>query len=87
MGKGLLISLSTKQKVNGGSSTKGEINAWENSMPYVLWLCLFIKVQGWGVNDKLFEQDNQDAERLANNRNELITKQTKTYQHLILLYH
>ena len=77
MGNGLLISLSTKQKVNSQNSTESEIITWDDSIPYVLWLWLLVEAKGWSVKDNLFKQDNQAAKRETNKRKASNSKRIK----------
>lgn len=43
MEKGSLISLSTNQKINARNLIKSKIIAWGDSIPYVLWMHLFVE--------------------------------------------
>ena len=55
LGKGALIAMSTKQKLNTTSSTEAELVGVSDSRPFNMWATYFFKAQGEGVTDyKLF---------------------------------
>ena len=66
LGRGALVSGSTKQRLNCKSSTDTEIVAVDNYMPIILWCSYFIEWQGYILKTILY-QDNQSAELLENN--------------------
>jgi len=51
LGKGALIAMSTKQKLNTTSSTEAELVGVSDSMPFNMWGTYFFKAQGKGVTD------------------------------------
>ena len=50
LGKGAVTSFSTKQKINGKSSTEEELIGVDDAMPKVLRSKYFVKAQGYTVN-------------------------------------
>eukprot|EP00957_Ditylum_brightwellii_P078619 5977152-Ditylum_brightwellii.AAC.1 len=67
MGKGSVMSLYTKQKLNTKSSTDSELIAVDNAMPYVLWALYFLEAQGYKVGTAKVFQDNMSAMLLEKN--------------------
>ena len=71
LGKGALISLSMKQKINTKSSTKVELVGADNAMNFVVWTKLFLEWQMRKHDNKektkligqkvILEQDNTAA--------------------------
>ena len=51
LGKGALIAMSTKQKLNTTSSTEAELVEVSDSMPFNMWATYFFKAKGEGVTD------------------------------------
>jgi len=50
LGKGAIISDSTKQKSNSRSSTEAELNGVDDKICKILWSKKFIEYQGFKVN-------------------------------------
>ena len=57
MGKGAVISDSTKQKVNSRSSTEAELKGIDDEIVKVEWVRKFIKEQGSMVNRNVIFQE------------------------------
>ena len=66
MGKGGIHNKSTKQKINGKSSTEIEVIGVDDVLPQVLWTNYFMRAQGWSFNTKIY-QDNNSAILLEKN--------------------
>ena len=66
LGKGSIYNKSTKQKINGKSSTETELIGVDDVMPQVLWSNYFMKEQGWTCSTTIY-QDNKSAILLENN--------------------
>ena len=77
MGKRAIISNSNKQKLNVGSSTKGELVAAHDQMPDMMHTLYFIKAQGYKMIKNVIYQDNQSTIRLKVNRKLSSGKKTK----------
>ena len=74
LGKGMIYSKSTQQKLNTWSSTEAELVTIGDCMSQVLWTCLFLCAQGyWTINTVVY-QDNKSAMLLENNRQHLSSK-------------
>ena len=83
LGKGAIISHSTKQKLNTRSSTEAELVGIDDMMPMVLWVRYFLIAQGFSVSDNVLYQDNQSTMKLAENGKRSSGKRTR---HLNIRY-
>ena len=77
LGKGSIISTSTKQKLNTRSSTETELVAADDRMPHVCWTNYFLDCQGYDIDSTIMFQDNQSAILLENNGKKSSSKRTK----------
>ncbi len=68
---------STKHKLNTRSSTESEIVAVDDLIPQILWVCLFLKAQGFAVSNNILYQDNKSAMLLETNGRALSSKGTR----------
>ena len=59
MGKGAVMDLSKKQKINTRSSTEAELVGVGDTMPKMVWTDLFIRAQGLTPQATILHQDNQ----------------------------
>ena len=64
LGKGEMYSESTKQKLNGKSSTEAELIGVDDIMPQILWTRYSLESQNFIVKDNIIYQDNQSSMRL-----------------------
>jgi hypothetical protein len=65
--KGLVYSMSQKQRINTKSSTEAELVGVDDGMPLVVWTQNFITAQGYNIRDNVVYQDNQSTMLLAKN--------------------
>ena len=65
IGKGRVINMSNKQKLNTRSSTEVELVSVNDTMALVLWARMFLIEQWFTVIDNLIHQDNQSTILLA----------------------
>jgi hypothetical protein len=77
LGKGAVMSLSRKQKINTRSSTKSEVVGVDDAMPSVLWSLYFLQEQGYGTTHAVIYQDNKSAILLETNGKWSSSKRTK----------
>ena len=77
LGKGAIISGSTRQKINTRSSTETELVAADDFMPMLLWTNYFLKDQEYKSSETVLYQDNQSAILLDKNGRLLISRRTK----------
>ena len=77
LGKGSVISMTRKQKLNARSSTESELIGTDDVMPPVLWTRYFMEAQGHDIEDNILYQDNTSAMKLEENGKRSSTKRTK----------
>ena len=64
LGRGVIKSKSSKQKLNTKSSTEAELVGAVDLSPYILWTRYFLKSQGYDIKHNILYQDNMSAMRL-----------------------
>lgn len=77
LGKGMVYSSTTKQKLNTRSSTEAELVAVNDFLPQVLWTRHFLSAQGYELHDNVVYQDNESSMLLANNGRASSGKRTR----------
>ena len=77
LGKGSIVSASTKQKLNARSSTEAELAAVDDGMGPVLWVRLFLEAQGFLIDGNVVCQDNRSAILLEKNGKASSSKRTR----------
>ena len=77
LGKGAVISMSIKHKINTKSSTEPEPVGADDALPASLWSKYFIDAQGYTVTYNIMYQDNQATQRLEVNGRISSSKRTK----------
>jgi len=77
LGKDAIISDSTKQKSNAGSSTEAEYNGVDDEISKILLSKKFIEYQGFKVN--VIYQDNTSIMKLAQNGKSSSGKITRNF--------
>jgi hypothetical protein len=58
MGRGSPISVSTKQKLNTGSSTESELVGVNDMIQIISWTCYFLLSRGDEITENLLLQDS-----------------------------
>ena len=76
-GKGALLRMCKKQKLNVRSSCEGELVGVDDMLPLILWARYFIEDQGYPVEQNILYQDNKSTILLANNGRWSSSKRTK----------
>ena len=66
-GKGVVQSISRKQKLNTKSSTEAELVGVDNVSVAILWTKLFLEAQGYKILKNILYQDNKSAILLEEN--------------------
>jgi hypothetical protein len=61
LAKGVMQSVTRKQKMNVQSSTEGELVAVDNAPTMILWTKLVLEAQGYNVEKNIVYQDNKSA--------------------------
>jgi hypothetical protein len=77
LGRGSIIGMSKKQKLNTKSSTECELLGVDDASPQMLWTRYFIEGQGYGVEASILKQDNLSAILLEKNGRASSSKRTK----------
>jgi hypothetical protein len=77
LGRGAIIGMSKKQKLNTKSSTECEPVGVDDASPQMLWTRYFIEGQGYGIKALILNQDNLSAILLEKNGRASISKRTK----------
>jgi Reverse transcriptase (RNA-dependent DNA polymerase) len=67
LGRGAMYSTSMRQKLNGRSSTEGELIGVSDVLPQILWTRYFLEAQGYTIKESIVYQDNQSAILLEKN--------------------
>ena len=76
MGKGAVMSMSRKQKLNTKSSTISELVGAEDATTIMLWTKLFMEEQGYKIDENILHQDNKSAILLEKNGRKSAGKQS-----------
>ena len=79
LGKGMIISGSTKQKINTRSSTEAELVGMDDYVSKVLWTKFFIEAQEFPVNQNIVLRDNTSTMKLEVNGKWSSGKRTRHY--------
>jgi hypothetical protein len=77
LGRGSVIGISRKQKLNTKSSTECELVGVDDASPQMLWTRYFVEGQGYGVKASILNQDNLSAILLEKNGRASSSKRTK----------
>ena len=75
--RGLIISISKKQKLNTKRLTEAELIGADDAMPHMLWTRYLLKAQGYGIDKNILYQDNTSAMLLEKNGKKFNTKNKK----------
>ena len=67
MGKGAIVSVSRKHKLNVGSSTEAELVSIADVLGMIMWCKYFMEAQGYTIDSNLLYQDNKSTILLAKN--------------------
>jgi hypothetical protein len=79
LGKGAVLSDSTKQKANARSSTEAELNGIDDKISKVLWVKKFVEAQGFVVKLNVIYQDNTSTIKLSKNGKASSGKRTRHF--------
>lgn len=77
LGRGAVVSMSGKQKLNVRSSTECELVGAYDILPTILWCKYFIESLGYEVEHNILMQDNKSAILLEKNGRMSSSKRTK----------
>ena len=76
-GKGTVMSMSRKQKLNTRSSTEAELVGVDDMATMILWTKLFMEAQGYAVKQNILYQDNKSTILLENNGKKSSSQRTR----------
>jgi hypothetical protein len=79
LGRGVLISISSKQKSNARSSTEAELIGVDDVITKILWTRLFIEAQGFKVKTNIVYRDNTSSMKLEKNGKASSGKRTRHF--------
>jgi len=77
LGKGSIMSASTKQKVNTRSSTEAELVSVDDVISKIIWTLRFLQAQGYEVRDTVVYRDNMSTMKLEVNGKASSGKRTR----------
>ncbi len=80
LGKGMAITLSQKQKINGTNLTESEIIGVDDTLPHTLWTKYFLECQGYDLGPSILHQDNKSALLLETNGMRSASRCTKHFK-------
>jgi hypothetical protein len=79
LGKGAILSVSTKQKINTRSSTEAELVSLDDVIAKILWTKKFLTEQGFKVNQNIIFRDNLSSMKLEMNGKMSSGKRTRHF--------
>ena len=77
LGRGMVISKSSKQKLNSKSSTEAELIGASDFLPNSIWLKNFLEKQGYFINENIYYQDNESALKIEKNGRKSMGQKSK----------
>ena len=79
LGRGIITSISSKQKVNTRSSTEAELVGVDDVIAKILWAKLFLEAQGFKVKLNIVHRDNTSSMKLEKNGKGSSGKRTRHF--------
>ena len=79
LGRGVITSISSKQKVNTRSSTEAELVSVDDVIAKILWAKLFLEAQGFKVKLNIVHRDNTSSMKLEKNGKGSSGKRTRHF--------
>ena len=76
-GKGSIMNLSRKQKLNTRSSTESELVGVDDASVLILWTKLFLEALGYDIRKSIIYQDNKSAILLKTNGRQSAGKRSR----------
>ena len=77
MGKGSIVNVSRKHKLNTGSSTEAELVSISDFLGMMMWCKYFMEAQGYTIENNILYQDNKSTILLAKNERMSAVKNSK----------
>ena len=85
MGKGAIVNVSRKHKLNVGSSTESELVSIADVLGVMMWCKYFMEAQGYTIDNNLLYQDNKSTILLAKNGHMSAGKGSRHIHHRFFL--
>ena len=85
MGKGAIVNISRKHKMNVGSSTESELVSIADVLGMILWCKYFMEAQGYTIESNMLYQDNKSTILLAKNGRMSAGKNSKHIKNRVFL--
>ena len=85
MGKGSIVNVSRKHKLNTGSSTEAELVSISYILGMIMWCKYFMEAHGYTIENNILYQDNKSTILLANNGRMSAGKNSKHIKNRFLL--
>ena len=85
MGKGSIVNVSRKHKLNTGSSTEAELVSISEVIGMMMWYKYFMEAQEYTIDNNILYQDNKSTILLAKNGRMSAGKNSKHIKNRFLL--
>ena len=85
MGKGAIVNVSRRHKLNAGSSTESELVSIADVLGVMIWCKYFMEAQGYTIDNNLLYQDNKSTILLAKNGRMSAGKASRHIHHRFFL--
>ena len=85
MGKGAIVNISQKHKLNVASSTKAELVSIADVLGMMMWCKYFMEAQGYTIEHNIPYQDNKSTILLAKNSGMSAGKKSKHIKNRLIL--
>jgi hypothetical protein len=78
-GRGIMMSLSKKQRINTSSTTESEVVGVADYLPNTIWMMKFLEAQGYKMKASILYQDNESAIKLIRNGKSSSSRRTRHF--------
>ena len=85
MGRGAIVNVSRRHKLNVGSSTESELVSVADVLGVMIWCKYFMEAQGYTIDNNLLYQDNKSTILLAKNGRMSAGKASRHIHHRFFL--
>ena len=87
MGKGALVNIARKHKLNTGSSTDSELVSIADVLGMMMWCKYFMEAQSYAIANNILYQDNNSTILMAKNGRMSAGKKIKHINNMFFSYH
>jgi hypothetical protein len=77
MGRGAIVNVSRKHKLNIGSSTESELVSIADVLGAMMWCKYFMEAQGYTIDNNLLYQDNKSTISTTGKERQDVSRQGK----------